>query len=72
MSKQAATEHGRGEIRDNALKALVTSKLFQPRVVKAKKGKGSYNRKGRNSKDYALVVFAAFTCNTVSNQLWRG
>ncbi|EIW88581.1 hypothetical protein AGRI_10216 [Alishewanella agri BL06] len=72
MSKQAATEHGRGEIRDNALKALVTSKLFQPRVVKAKKGKGSYNRKGRNSKDYALVVFAAFTCNTVSNQLCRG
>jgi alternative ribosome-rescue factor len=56
MSKPAATEHGRGEIRDNAIKALVTSKLFQTRVVKAKKGKGSYNRKGRNSKDYALVV----------------
>ncbi|WP_445772103.1 alternative ribosome-rescue factor A [Rheinheimera sp.] len=58
MSKPAATEHGRGEIRDNAIKALVTSKLFQTRVVKAKKGKGSYNRKGRNSKDYALVVSA--------------
>mgnify|MGYP006163448013 CR=1 FL=1 len=56
MSKPAAFEHGRGEIRDNAIKALVTSKLFQTRVVKAKKGKGSYNRKGRNSKDYALVV----------------
>ncbi|MGP9803058.1 ribosome alternative rescue factor ArfA [Rheinheimera sp. NSM] len=55
MNKPAA-EHGRGEIRDNAIKALVTSKLFQTRVVKAKKGKGSYNRKGRNSKDYALVV----------------
>ena len=40
MSKTAATEHGRGEIRDNAVKALVTSKLFQTRVVKAKKGKG--------------------------------
>ena len=49
MSKLAATEHGRGEIRDNAIKALVTSKVFQTRVVKAKKGKGSYNRKGRNS-----------------------
>jgi alternative ribosome-rescue factor len=72
MSKQAATEHGRGEIRDNALKALVTSKLFQPRVVKAKKGKGSYNRKGRNSKDYALVVYAALACKKVSNQLWIG
>ncbi|HEY9043119.1 MAG TPA: ribosome alternative rescue factor ArfA [Rheinheimera sp.] len=56
MSKTAATEHGRGEIRDNAVKALVTSKLFQTRVVKAKKGKGSYKRKGRNSKDYALFV----------------
>ncbi|MBZ9613035.1 ribosome alternative rescue factor ArfA [Rheinheimera maricola] len=56
MSKPAAFEHGRGEIRDNAIKALVTSKLFQTRAVKAKKGKGSYNRKGRNSKDYALVV----------------
>ena len=59
MSKPAATEHGRGEIRDNAIKALVTSKVFQTRVVKAKKGKGSYNRKGRNLKDYALVVLVA-------------
>lgn len=56
VSKTTAIEHGRGEIRDNALKALVTSKLFQTKVVKVKKGKGSYNRKGRNSKDYALVV----------------
>lgn len=58
MAKLAA-EHGRGEIRDNAIKALVTSKLFQTKIVKAKKGKGSYNRKGRNSKDYALVVSSA-------------
>ena len=62
MSKPAAFEHGRGEIRDNAIKALVTSKLFQTRVVKAKKGKGSYNRKGRNSKDYALVVSGVRHC----------
>ncbi|MCC5827570.1 ribosome alternative rescue factor ArfA [Alkalimonas sp.] len=61
MSKPAAAEHGRGEIRDNAIKALVTSKVFQTRVVKAKKGKGSYQRKGRNSKDYALVVSTPFT-----------
>lgn len=47
-------EHERGTITDNALKALVTSKLFTTRVVKAKKGKGSYQRKGRNSKDYAF------------------
>ncbi|WP_237360730.1 alternative ribosome rescue factor ArfA [Vibrio marisflavi] len=35
----------RGEIKDNALKAAVTSKLFKTRVEKAKKGKGSYTRK---------------------------
>lgn len=42
-----AHEHelGRGVIQDNALKALVTSQLFKTRVVKAKKGKGSFNRK---------------------------
>ncbi len=39
------TEFGRGKIRDNALKAVVTSPLFRQRVEKAKKGKGSFNRK---------------------------
>ncbi|HHE0331724.1 TPA: alternative ribosome-rescue factor A [Vibrio parahaemolyticus] len=39
------TEFGRGEIKDNALEAVVTSQLFRTRVVKAKKGKGSFNRK---------------------------
>lgn len=58
MSKAANVEHGRGQIRDNALQALVTSKLFQPKVVRAKKGKGSYKRKGRNNKDYALFAFS--------------
>ncbi|WP_289847788.1 alternative ribosome-rescue factor A [Vibrio hepatarius] len=38
-------EVGRGEIKDNALKALVTSPVFRARVEKAKKGKGSFNRK---------------------------
>lgn len=44
--KFANVEHEskRGEIRDNALKALVTSELFRMRVEKPKKGKGSYNR----------------------------
>ncbi len=37
-------EHGRGVIQDNALKAIVTSELFKTRVVKAKKGKGSFSR----------------------------
>ncbi|MET2898330.1 ribosome alternative rescue factor ArfA [Vibrio rotiferianus] len=42
------TEFGRGTIKDNALKAAVTSKLFRTRVVKAKKGKGSFNRKAKH------------------------
>ena len=37
-------EHGRGVIQDNALKAIVTSELYKTRVVKAKKGKGSFSR----------------------------
>lgn len=38
-------DHGRGKIKDNALKAIVTSQLFTTRVIKAKKGKGSFARK---------------------------
>ncbi|MCA2014776.1 ribosome alternative rescue factor ArfA [Vibrio tritonius] len=44
---QLDIELGRGQIKDNALKALVTSQVFHTRVVKAKKGKGSYNRKAK-------------------------
>ncbi|MCQ1059675.1 ribosome alternative rescue factor ArfA [Photobacterium sp. ZSDE20] len=43
------TEFGRGVIKDNALKAVVTSQLFKTRVVKAKKGKGSFRRKDKYS-----------------------
>ncbi|MBY5947693.1 ribosome alternative rescue factor ArfA [Photobacterium rosenbergii] len=45
----AETDFGRGTIKDNALKAVVTSQLFKTRVVKAKKGKGSFQRKGKHS-----------------------
>ncbi|RJE77722.1 ribosome alternative rescue factor ArfA [Pseudoalteromonas citrea] len=41
--------HQRGEIKDNALKALVTSPLFKTKVEKAKKGKGSFKRKAKHS-----------------------
>ena len=47
-NKKAVTpdhDHGRGVIKDNALKAVVTSQLFTTRVTKAKKGKGSFSRK---------------------------
>ncbi|MFN3016813.1 alternative ribosome rescue factor ArfA [Vibrio coralliilyticus] len=44
-SLQANLEVGRGDIQDNALKAIVTSQLFKTRVEKSKKGKGSFSRK---------------------------
>lgn len=34
----------RGKIKDNAIKAIVTSELFRTRVERKKKGKGSYTR----------------------------
>lgn len=43
------TDLGRGEIKDNFLAALVTSKIYKMQVVKAKKGKGSYQRKAKFS-----------------------
>jgi alternative ribosome-rescue factor len=58
-----AREHvtGRGQVKDNALKALVTSPLFRTRTEQPKKGKGSYrrqadkqaHRKGHKHKGYA-------------------
>jgi alternative ribosome-rescue factor len=56
--------HQRGTIVDNKLKALLHSPLFHCRVVKAKKGKGSYSRKdrhreGRCENHSAFVVFRA-------------
>lgn len=46
---QKQTELARGTINHSALGALVTSKIFSMRVVKAKKGKGSFNRKAKHS-----------------------
>ncbi|WP_080933958.1 alternative ribosome-rescue factor A [Vibrio vulnificus] len=52
------TEIGRGTINDNALKALVTGQLFRTRVVKAKKGKGSFQRKAkhRGKEPYSKLI----------------
>ncbi len=46
---QKQTELGRGQIKHSAMGALVTSKVFKMRVVQAKKGKGSFNRKAKHS-----------------------
>lgn len=42
-----ALDMQRGEIKDNALKALVTSPALRPRVVKAKKAKAVTAGKSR-------------------------
>lgn len=58
---EIATDLGRGTIRDNALKAAVTSKLFTTRVVQAKKGKGSFSRKDKfkGREPYSMVFAVA-------------
>jgi alternative ribosome-rescue factor len=39
---------GRGIIKDNAIKALVTSPMFKAKVEKPKKGKGSFARNAKH------------------------
>ena len=60
VNKSAANhvEAGRGIIRDNALAALVTSKLFRSQVVVAKKGKGAYQRKAKYSEQESYLIAA--------------
>jgi len=61
-SREGSVEHGRGQIRDNTLRALVTSPLFKTRIVRAKKGKGAYQRfkRGQNHDDSALFYSASY------------
>lgn len=49
-------DHGRGTIQHNALGALVTSKVFRPKSVPPKKGKGAvHSRKMKHkSRDLRL------------------
>jgi alternative ribosome-rescue factor len=49
---------GRGTIKDNFLKALVTSKVYKMQVVQAKKGKGSYQRKAKNVRRESYLMAA--------------
>jgi len=51
-------ELGRGKIKDNFLAALVTSKLYKIQIVKAKKGKGSYQRKAKNLRRESYLMAA--------------
>ena len=40
--------HQRGEIQESAIKALVSDPLFKTRVMRNRKGKGSYQRKAKH------------------------
>jgi alternative ribosome-rescue factor len=41
-------QHTKGQIKDNAVEALLHDPLFRQRVEKSKKGKGSFRRKGKH------------------------
>jgi len=60
-ANNSAVDTGRGVINHNALAALaalVTSKLFKPQVVKAKKGKGSFKRSNKHSGQESYLIAA--------------
>lgn len=48
-SNAPQTDTGRGVIQDNFLAAIVTSKVYRSQIVRAKKGKGSYQRKPKHN-----------------------
>lgn len=48
------TEFGRGTIKDNALKAVVTSQLFRQRVEKAKKRERQFQPQNETQRERAL------------------
>lgn len=49
------TDHGRGQVKHNAMAALVTSKVYRPKQVKPRKGKGSFKRQAKHQgRDHRL------------------
>ena len=56
--KAIASDLGRGEIKDNFLAALVTSKVYKLQVVKAKKGKGSFRRNNKHQGKEPYLIAA--------------
>lgn len=52
MQGNTTYQHTRGEIKDNAIQALLHDRLFRHRVEKKLKGKGSYQRKAKHNHRY--------------------
>ncbi|TDQ56814.1 stalled ribosome alternative rescue factor ArfA [Mesocricetibacter intestinalis] len=44
--------HQRGQIKDNAIQALLHDRLFRQRIERKRKGKGSYQRKAKHAGKY--------------------
>lgn len=42
-------QHKKGQIRDNAIEALLHDPLFRQRIETSRKGKGSYRRKEKHA-----------------------
>ncbi|MCK3658284.1 hypothetical protein A4G18_06060 [Pasteurellaceae bacterium Pebbles2] len=53
MQGTTTYQHGRGVIRDNAIQALLSDKLFRQRIEKKLKGKGSYQRKAKHASKWS-------------------
>ena len=51
-SNNRSIEINKGVIKDNAIKALVKSNVFRPKIEKKLKGKGSYSRKTKNKVEF--------------------
>jgi alternative ribosome-rescue factor len=57
-SKSYIIDIGRGKIKDNFLAALVTSTVYKVQVVRANKGKGSYQRKTKHKGQESYLIAA--------------
>lgn len=66
-------QHTKGQIKDNAIEALLYDPLFRQRVEKNKKGKGSYQRKekhaGREASGKKVINF--FTTGLLLLKLFK-
>ncbi|WON76663.1 alternative ribosome-rescue factor A [Serratia sp. UGAL515B_01] len=62
--------HTRGQIRENAIEALLHDPLFRQRVEKNNKGKGSYRRKDKHVKGGSWEASGKFSCDNLPLAFW--
>jgi domain of unknown function len=64
--KNRKVEINKGEIKDNALKAMLLSNLYKHKVEKKLKGKGSYTRKAKHRNSDVFYLHYGKPCDTLS------